>query len=195
MAVHRICKSVDVDRYETTVKAGPQPTAVSDEAAVVARAAAGDRVAFTRLVAAHHADMLRLAGVIVGDPDIARDAVQTAWQRAWTGLRRVRDHDRIRPWLLSIAANEARQILRRRRPTEAEDLLAQMPDPVDHFEDLDLRAAVNRLNPRDRELLGLRYVLGFSSVELASQFGLSPEGVRGRLKKLVDRLRSELTDD
>lgn len=161
----------------------------------MARAAAGDQVAFTRLVATHHADMLRLAGVIVGDPDIARDAVQSAWQRAWTGLRRVRDHDRIRPWLLSIAANEARQILRRRRPTEAEDLLVQMPDPVDHFEDLDLRAAVGRLNPRDRELLGLRYVLGFSSVELASQFGLSPEGVRGRLKKLVDRLRSELTDD
>ena len=161
----------------------------------MARAAAGDRVAFTLLVAAHHADMLRLAGVIVGDPDIARDAVQSAWQRAWTGLGRVRDHDRIRPWLLSIAANEARQILRRHRPTETEDLLAQMPDPVDHFDDLDLRAAVDRLNPKDRELLGLRYVLGFSSVELASQFGLSPEGVRGRLKKLVDRLRSELTDD
>lgn len=147
------------------------------------------------LVAAHHSDMLRLAGVIVGDADAARDAVQSAWQRAWTGLRRVRDHDRIRPWLLSIAANEARQILRRRRPTETDDLLVQLPDPVDHFDDLDLRAAVDRLNPRDRELLGLRYVLGFSSVELASQFGLSPEGVRSRLKKLVDRLRSELTDD
>jgi len=99
---------VDVDRYEATVKAGPQPTAASDEAAVVARAAAGDRVAFTRLVAAHHADMLRLAGVIVGDADMARDAVQSAWQRAWTGLRGVRDYERIRPWLLSIAANEAR---------------------------------------------------------------------------------------
>ena len=184
-----------MDRYEATVKAGPQPAAISDEAAVVARAASGDRVAFTRLVAAHHADMLRLAGVIVGDPDLARDAVQSAWQSAWTGLRRVRDHDRVRPWLLSIAANESRQILRRRRPTETDELLAQMPDPVDHFDDLDLRAAMNRLNPRDRELLGLRYVLGFSSVELASQFGLSPEGVRGRLKKLVGRLRSELTDD
>ena len=161
----------------------------------MARAASGDRVAFTRLVAAHHADMLRLAGVIVGDPDLARDAVQSAWQNAWTGLRRVRDHNRVRPWLLSIAANESRQILRRRRPTEADSLLTELLDPVDHFEDLDLRAAVDRLNPRDRELLGLRYVLGFNSVELASQFGLSPEGVRGRLKKLVDRLRAELTDD
>jgi RNA polymerase sigma factor (sigma-70 family) len=167
------------------------------EASVVARAATGDRAAFTQLVAAHHPDMLRLAGVIVGDPEIARDAVQSAWQRAWTGLRRVRDHGRIRPWLLSIAANEARQILRRRRPTEdmPDELLAGLSDPVDHFDDLDLRAALDRLDARDRELLGLRYVLGFNSVELATQFGLSPEGVRGRLKKLIDRLRSELTDD
>ena len=163
----------------------------------MARAATGDRAAFTALVATHHADMLRLAGVIVGDPDIARDAVQSAWQHAWTGLRRMRDHDRIRPWLLSIAANEARQILRRRRPAEPipEDMLAGISDPVDHFVDLDLKAAIDRLDPADRELLGLRYVLGFNSVELGTQFGLSPEGVRSRLKKLIDRLRSELTDD
>ena len=187
---------MDVDRWGTTVKAGPQPAAMSD-GSVVARAATGDRAAFTLLVAAHHPDMLRLAGVIVGDPDMARDAVQTAWQRAWTGLRRVKDHDRIRAWLLAIAANEARQILRRRRPTEAmtEDMFAGLPDPVDRFDDLDLKAALDRLDPRDRELLGLRYVLGFNSVELGAQLGLSPEGVRGRLKKLIDRLRAELTDD
>ena len=174
-----------------------RPPAMSDESSVVARAARGDRAAFTVLVTKHHPDMLRLAGVIVGDPDIARDAVQTAWQRAWTGLRGMRDHDRIRPWLLSITANEARQILRRRRPVEPmpDDLLAGISDPVDHFDDLDLKAALDRLDSRDRELLGLRYVFGFNSVELATQFGLSPEGVRSRLKKLIDRLRSELTDD
>ncbi len=171
------------------------PPAELGEGSIVARAASGDRAAFTTLVATHHPDMLRLAGVIVGDPDLARDAVQTAWQRAWTGLRRVRDHERIRPWLLSIAANEARQILRRRRPTDSEAMLVGLSDPVDHFDDLDLKAALHRLEPRDRELLGLRYVLGFTSVELSTHFGLSPEGVRGRLKKLVDRLRSELTDD
>jgi len=69
--------------------------------AVVARAASGDRVAFTELVATHHADMLGLAGAILGDPDSARDAVQVAWQRAWIGLSALRDESRVRSWLLS----------------------------------------------------------------------------------------------
>ena len=169
----------------------------------VARAAAGDRAAFTDLVVAHHPDMIRLAAAIVSDPDLARDAVQSAWQRAWTGLHGLRDETRVRSWLLSIAANEARQLLRKRRPTEplpsAGILEWQEQDPrIDErgFGDeyRSLEAALDRLDPRDRELLALRYVIGFNSVELGAHVGLSAEGVRGRLKRVLDRVRRELAD-
>jgi RNA polymerase sigma factor (sigma-70 family) len=49
-----------------------------------------------------------------------------------------------------------------------------------------------RLEPRDRELLALRYVAGFSAPELAEYFRLTPEGIRSRAKRLLDRLRTEL---
>jgi RNA polymerase sigma-70 factor (ECF subfamily) len=187
---------VDLERAGVTLKAGPGTAAADSGELIVARAAAGDRAAFTDLVDEHHADMQRLAGVILGDPELARDAVQLAWMRAWTGLRRLRDYRRVRPWLLSIAANEARQLVRKRRAViQSGDALLGVVDPVDHFRgDLDLNAALDRLDPADRELLGLRYVLGFTSVELGAQLGLSAEGVRARLKRLVDRLREELTD-
>src|SRR5512135_2569680 len=84
-------------------------------AATVALAGAGDEAAFARLVAAYHADMARLAFVVCGDRELAEDAVQAAWLVAWRKLRSVRDADRVRPWLLSVTANEARQIVRRRR--------------------------------------------------------------------------------
>ena len=61
LVVSRICKSVDVDRWDTPVKAGPQPAAMKDDSAA-ARAATGDQAAFTMLVATYHPDMLRLAG-------------------------------------------------------------------------------------------------------------------------------------
>src|SRR3954452_14240487 len=88
---------------------------------VVASAAAGDESAFARIVAAHHEDMIRVAYLVTTDTDLAQEAVQSAWQIAWSKLRSLRDEDRLRPWLVSIAANEARQVLRkrsRRRVTE-----------------------------------------------------------------------------
>lgn len=179
------------------VNAQTPATVPHELSSLVARAADGDRAAFTSLVALHHADMLRLAGAIAGDPDLARDAVQNAWQRAWVGLRGLRDRTRVRSWLCSISANECRQLLRRRRPTQQvpDYLVARLADPAEHIDNLDLNNALDRLDPRDRELLALRYVLGFTSVELASHFSRSPEAVRGRLKRLVDRLRMDLTDE
>ena len=53
--------------------------------AMVARAAHGDEVAFARIVAAHHDDMARVAYVMCGDVDLAQEAVQSAWTKAWTG--------------------------------------------------------------------------------------------------------------
>jgi len=163
-------------------------------ATLIADAAAGDREAFTELVAAFHHDMVRLAMVVSCDADIANDAVQAAWQHAWRKLSQLRDPARIRPWLLSIAANEARQALRRRSylvavPAEMGDDRRPADDPIDL---VDLRQALGTLSPQDRRLIGLRYVSGFNATELGPMVGLSPEGVRSRLKRILARLRKEL---
>ena len=53
--------------------------------------------------------MARVAYVVAGDAELAADAVQSAWEVAWRRLRTLRQPDRIRAWLVAIAANEARQ--------------------------------------------------------------------------------------
>src|SRR5262245_9395242 len=83
--------------------------------ATVVEAAAGDAAALARLVGTYHDDMARLCYVICGDQDIAQEAVQDAWAIAWRKLDTLRDPDRIRPWLMTIAANEVRRMLRQRR--------------------------------------------------------------------------------
>ena len=164
--------------------------------AVVADAAAGDHAAFTELVAAYHHDMLRLCLVITGDHDLANDAAQAAWHHAWRKLRQLRDPGRVRPWLLTIAANEARQGFRRRGNTVAvaSDALSRPMAEVDQIGLIDLADALARLQPDERRLIGLRYVSGFTSVELAESLHLTPDGVRTRLKRILDRLRKELGD-
>lgn len=165
-------------------------------------AADGDEVAFARIVDAHHADMISVCFVITGgDVELTEEAVQSAWPIAWRKLDTIRDPERLRPWLISIAVNEARQLARRRRRgrvleiSVAFDPSATTPgDPASRAEDIDLRNALARLKPEDRALVALRYVAGFDSTELARAMGMSPSGTRARLARVLGRLRSELGD-
>ena len=163
-------------------------------------AAEGDEVAFGRLVAQHFDDMARVAYVITGDRSLAEDAVQSAWVRAWSRLRTVRDPSRVRGWLLSIAANEARQIARRNRRVTVVELdvdleAATAADPGSGIDRLDLIRVLGGLSADDRALLALRYVAGIDAPELGSMTGRSASGIRTRLSRLTARLRTELGDE
>ncbi len=165
---------------------------------IVERAIAGDEVAFARIVAAHHADMARIAFFVCGDLDVAEEAEQSAWAVAYRRLKDLRDPDRLRPWLMSIAANEARQIARGRRRRTVRELSVGDPTrrrDVDQAALIDLSDALGRLDPRDRAIVGLRFVGGFDSAEIGRAMGMTATGVRVRLHRLLERLRKDLGDD
>jgi RNA polymerase sigma-70 factor (ECF subfamily) len=166
----------------------------------LASAASGDAIALGRIVAAYHDDMARLAYVICGDQQMAQDAVQTAWSIAWRKLGTLRDPSRLRPWLMSIAANETRQLLRRQRrlrtiEADVVDIGSGLDDPGERARALDLRQALARLSVEDRTLLAMRHLGGFDSTEIGAVLGISSDAVRSRLTRLVAKLRVELTDD
>jgi RNA polymerase sigma-70 factor, ECF subfamily len=175
-------------------------TAVNDARDETVRlAVSGDEAAFHVLVSEYHPSMSRVAFVICGNSETARDAVQTAWGLAWRRLGGLRDPRQIQSWLIAIAANEARQAVRRQRMRPVVDISDSMErladfDPRDTAELIDLQRALSRLNPDDRQLLALRFVAGFDSSEIAKQIGGSPSGVRSRLARLVERLRKDLTN-
>jgi RNA polymerase sigma factor (sigma-70 family) len=166
-------------------------------ATTVRLAAEGDEAAFTRLVSQHREAMARVAFVICGDPEATRDAVQNAWSIAWRRLATLRDPDQVRPWLIAIAANEARQSMRgqRRRPViDISDVLDVDAggDPADVIGLVDLQRALQRLSPDDRRLLALRFVADLDSTQIARHVGLSASGVRTRLARLMERLRTDI---
>src|SRR5262245_27904323 len=145
----------------------------SDAIAVVAAAASGDEAAFARIVSAHHGDMSRVAYLVSGDLDVASEAVQAAWAIAWRRLGSLHDPDRLRPWLVTIAANEARQAIRRRRRGVREIRVDDLGDTPDHGSEphardrlLDLQLALRSLDPGDRSIVAMRYALGMTSAEI-----------------------------
>jgi RNA polymerase sigma factor (sigma-70 family) len=164
----------------------------------LASAAAGDEFAFRRIIAAHHDDMRKVCMAIADDRAIADEATQSAWVIAWKRLGDVRDEEHLRPWLVTVAANEAKQLLRKRRRRAEVEIAADAAhvpggsDPASAVVDIDTRAAMARLDPDDRALLALRYLAGFDSNELAQALGMKPGTVRQRLRRLLERLREEL---
>jgi RNA polymerase sigma-70 factor (ECF subfamily) len=163
----------------------------------VRSAATGDEIAFARLVAEHHASMARVAYVVCGDADATRDAVQSAWTIAWRRMRSLRDPSQVGAWLVAIAANEARQAVRRSRRARVVDISNEIDpsggtDPSESLDIVDLRRALLALRPDDRVLLAMRYAAGLDSYEIADQLHMSASGVRSRLARVLDRLRVDL---
>lgn len=164
--------------------------------AALRQAAAGDEVAFARIVAAYHGDMVRVAYGICGRTDLAQDAVQAAWLIGWRKLGTVREPEHLRSWLVAVAANEARHLVRRHEPIVTE--IGADPDgdadPGEAIGRLDLVNALRRLSADERALLAMRYGADLDSSEIAPLLGLTGSGVRARLSRLMDRLRKELGD-
>ena len=149
---------------------------------IVASAAAGDEVAFARIVAAYHEDIRRVCAFVARDDALAEDAVQSAWAIAWRTLGSIREPGRLRPWLVSVAVNETRKLLKKRRQRAEVELAVDVThvpggrDPATGIDSLDVLAAMDRLDREDRALLAMRYAAGFDATELSAATGLSPSG-------------------
>ncbi len=168
---------------------------VSD--AELARAAAtGDRGAFATIYD-RYAD--RLHDFCVGmlrDRDAAADCVQDVFCAAATQLPKLRDPERLRPWLYAIARNEALRCIRDRRREQVSD---EIPEAASHDAGPDTLAARNELADliaeaagglvdRDRTVLELAYRHGLDGPELANALEVSP----GTANKMVSRLRNTI---
>ena len=124
------------DAPETTPTHRTPP--LPDEAAVIARAATGDRMAFTQLMEHYQSACYGLAWRLLGDADRAADATQDAFIHAYKAIASYRGGV-FRSWLLRITANASYDILRRaqRRPS------SPLPDPEEGAAELPDLGAVN----------------------------------------------------
>jgi len=117
---------------------GNRTPPLPDEAAVIARAAGGDRTAFAQLMEHYQSACYGLAYRLLSDADQAADATQDAFVHAYRAIASFRGGI-FRSWLLRITANASYDILRRqqRRPTTT------LPDPDEGAPDLPDLHAVN----------------------------------------------------
>jgi RNA polymerase sigma-70 factor (ECF subfamily) len=179
--------------------------------ALVTRAQAGDLTAFNALVLRFQDGLYGLTLRMLGDPASAEDVTQDTFIRAWQHFDSYRGGS-FRSWLFTIAANRARDELRRRgrRPSLSLDEARDDPDradldpadtgPTAHeiVEQTELRHALEaalRTLPDDwREIVILADVQGLDYSEVASVTGIPVGTVKSRLSRARGRLRDVIRD-
>ena len=177
---------------------------MNEELTWVLQAQQGDDEAFTRLVETYQTPVFNLCYRMLGEPELAEDAAQETFLRAYQHIHR---YDRKRPfatWLLSIAAHYCIDRLRRRKfsmfSMDAEDEegnsfeIADMDAPNPEGEAITgqtnerVHAMLQGLDTTDRAAVIMRYWYDYSEKEIADSLNLTVSAVKSRLH----RARKEL---
>src|SRR5437867_4654958 len=112
----------------------------------LSRAVQGDADSFSRLIEPLLDPAYRLAAVMLADRGAAEDAVQEASIKAWRKLKQLRgDATTLRPWFLSIVANECRMARRTRWFSVLKFAEVREPEITERESYTDLRQALLRL--------------------------------------------------
>jgi RNA polymerase sigma-70 factor (ECF subfamily) len=176
---------------------------------LLARAQAGDERAFRELVEPYRRALLVHAYRMLGSVDDAEDVAQDTLLRAWRALGRFEPRASLHTWLFRIATNACLDEIERR---------PRRPEPVDPFPDelrgeadsliyepsaryalregmeLALLAAIQLLPGRQRAVLILRDVLGWSGPEVADLLETTLASVNSALQRARATVDSALPD-
>jgi len=177
-----------------------------DDDTLMMRTAAGDEVAFRQLVARWEQPVFAFLVHMLGSVDEAQDLAQDTFLKVYDQAHRYRPEGRFRSWLLRIAGNKARSVLRRRKVLRwvnfdpvSHDRAAPGDDPGQTLERAEtrqrVREAVAALPERQREAVVLKRFQGLSYKEIAEVLGTTVPAVESLLQRAAAILRRELGGD
>ncbi len=166
------------------------------DAELVCGAAAGNRAAFAAIYDRYADPLHDFCIGMLRNREAAADCVQEAFCIAANSLSKLRDPDKLRPWLYSIARHEALRYLRGRKREQAVEEVPEESDRgpgpttlVRRNELAELIAtATGGLSDRDQAVYELAYRQGLAVAELAEALGVSASNA----KKMVQRLRETI---
>jgi RNA polymerase sigma-70 factor, ECF subfamily len=185
-------------------------TTCSDEE-LLRRFRAGDRAAFGALVRRYERELYGYLRRYLGDPSLADDVFQNTFVQLFVKSGQYEPGRPVRPWLYTIATNQAIDALRKagRHPTVSLDqsagesvegeprsllemLEAREPDPVEAAEAAErrelMRGCVDRLPDFLRQVVVLAYYQGLKYREIADILGIPVGTVKSRLHAALGKL-------
>ncbi len=182
-----------------------------DESRLIAAAQQGDLAAFNQLVLHYQNFVYNVAYRILGDSDLAADAAQDAFIKAYKAIGHFRGHG-FKSWLARIVTNTCYDYLRsrKRRASESLEGMVERGEPPPRLQDTGegpqayaerqelnqwLQWALQQLTEDHRVIITLIDIQGFSYEEAAHILGVSTGTVKSRLSRARARLRALLQEN
>jgi RNA polymerase sigma-70 factor, ECF subfamily len=185
-------------------ESGCEQDELARERELIARAQRGDNRAFGELVRLHRAGVVRVIYRMCGDANLAEEAAQEAFLRAWQNLKNYQQQYAFRSWVYRIGVNAALDFLRRERrltgidEAGGENLRLPGPGPEASAETNEraerVQRAVMDLPTGQRTVLVLREWGELSYAEIAAALKIPPGTVMSRLNSARTQLRKSLTE-
>lgn len=169
---------------------------------LVERAKSGDADAFTQLVRASAPRLAGVAGLILRDPDRAKDAVQDALVAAWKDMRALRDPNAWDAWLRRLTVRACYRLAkqdRRRMQVEVAVIATEdsirLPDASADLADRDwVLAELGRLDIDQRSVIALHYYLDLPMREVAAILGVPFGTAASRLHRGLEVMRAAMRE-
>lgn len=186
-----------------------------EDASLIELTLQGKTRAFDELVRRHSRRLHGMLLQMLGSEADAYDMAQVAFLKAFRSLRYFNGQSAFYTWLYTIAANSARNFLRKRKRektysidndtkgdqqeknSELADTRASAdPERLAHAADLKVRLkqAISRLSPAHREVVTLCDIMGYSYMEIAQMLNISEGTLRSRLHYAHRELQGMLSD-
>jgi RNA polymerase sigma-70 factor (ECF subfamily) len=171
-----------------------------NETAVIERAKTGDSAAFEQIILEYRSRLTDLIYYLYGDENLAEDAAQMAFIKAWRHLPEFQSGRSFQSWLFKIAINAAIDHLRREKPRVDIDAIMDL-SLNEHIEDriengerwVVIRQAVAELPDSSRSVLILKEFEGLRYQEIADVLDIPLGTVMSRLNYARKILAAKLT--
>ena len=154
------------------------------------------REQINRMVLQYEKEMLKLCFVYLRNLDLAREALQESFLKAYRRFDAYRGEASEKTWLTSIVINTCRDFRRsawfrhRRMEISLDDIPVSAPPPDEIH--LDLMTAILKLPVKNREVILLKFQQGLNNREIAELLHLTPMAVSKRMRQAYEKLRIAL---
>jgi RNA polymerase sigma-70 factor, ECF subfamily len=189
---------------QTALSMKEAPSAEAEEVSRLVRLTLrGDANAFEQVIIRYESRVMTLAARLLGSRDDARDVAQEVFLRAFKYLHRADPQKALEPWLLRIAVNVCRDLVRRRVRRQKTFVDGGLAEPIDRSSDpcaglerkqqrVFLQKALDRLPEKERLAIVLRDIEGLSTADVAAILRSSETTVRSQVSRGRLRLKAAI---
>lgn len=155
-----------------------------------------EQALITDFINENQAALYRLAFSYARNREAALDIVQDTVVQAISHAQALRDREAVKPWVYRILVNESLAYLRRNKKIVFLDEYPERPAAQEDIgAKIDIYRAVERLEPKMRTVIVLRYFEDMKLEEIAKVTGANLNTVKARLYRALKRLRETLGCD